>query len=420
MGVKESQFFGWSEFSKIEKCPSGVQFYIGSAHLNIFKSYVNSSFPSKVYDLFVGSSTESYQPEDSTVFANLDYSIVTEILSRASYPKLKVFRYGVTELFCNAEGVNGAVGDITELLEKMPNLECLEVGGSFTLSKPLNLPKLKELAICIVDGWDTSFSKEPTEETFTNLFKSNLPSLNDLTINFNCYGDFERNTNYTFPDDFLTSKSMPNLSYIEISGLFKQGEIKRLKESSIWDKCPRKYSSICEAYYLAIDVHYEKNTAFVAGVSFTDSSQTKPDQVYYSELEVPGEYEPGEFYKRELPCITKLLDEHCLNPSVIIIDGYVYLDEANKWGLGARLAHHFSQQGREISVVGVAKNPRKDTPKDWEVLRGGSLKPLYVKGVGLDDEFSRNVIVSMSGDYRQPTLLKLADTLCRERAKSSK
>ncbi|MET1257497.1 hypothetical protein [Aliikangiella maris] len=419
LGVKESRFFGWSEFSKIVKSPAGFKFYLGSSHLNVFTSYANSSFPSKVHDLFVGSSTECYKPIKTTESDYLDYSPVTEILASVYYPELKVFRYGITELFCNGEGLNGAVGDITGLLDKMPKLEHLEIGGSFTVNKPINFSNLKELSIQVVDACELPVSKEPSEETFTNLLKSNSPSLNSLTIDFNCYGDFERRTNYVFPDEFLNAESMPNLSYIEISGLFKKGEIKRLKESLIWEKSQRKFCNISEAYYLAIDVHYEGDSAFVAGVSFTDPSQKEPDRVYYSELNVPGEYESGEFYKRELPCITKLIDEHQLNPSVIIIDGFVYLDSVNSWGLGARLSHHYFQQGREISVIGVAKNPRQNIPKNWEVFRGSSLKPLYVRAVGLDDEFSRNIIKSMSGEHRQPTLLKLADKLCRERVDSA-
>ncbi len=416
LGVKESDFFGWSEFSKIKERPSGFQFYLGTSHLNVFTAYVNSSFPSKVRDLFVGSSTECYSPANTSTSETLDYSPVSEILSKGFYPDLKVFRFGITELFCNGEGLNGTIGNITELLQKMPNLERLELGGGFTLNNPIHLPKLKEIVINVVDACEIPVSNEPTQETFTNLFKSAFPALNELSIDFNCFGDFERKTNYSFPAEFLDAESMPNLNSIEVSGLFEKGEVKRLTESLVWSKCHGKFCNISEAYYLAIDVHYEGGTAYVAGIAFSDPSQTEPDQVYYSELQVPGEYESGEFYKRELPCIIKLIDEHHLNPSVIIIDGYTYLDGVNNWGLGARLSNYFFQQGKEISVIGVAKNPRKDTPKDWEVLRGSSSKPLYVKAVGLDDNFSREIISGMAGDHRQPILIKLADTLCREKA----
>src|SRR5688572_28246889 len=65
LGVKKSEYFGWSEFSQIEKRPSGFQFYNGSSHLNVFIAYVNSSFPSGVCDLFIGSSTDCYSPQNS-------------------------------------------------------------------------------------------------------------------------------------------------------------------------------------------------------------------------------------------------------------------------------------------------------------------------------------------------------------------
>ncbi len=418
LGVTESNFFGWSEFSRIERTPSGFQFYLGASHLDVFTAYVNSSFPLIASELFVGSSTLSYSLPNSTLDESLDYTAITEILSKGFYPNLNEFRFGITELFCNAHGFNGAIGDITTLLEKMPNLELLVLGGTFSLTKPLNLTHLKELDIQVVDMSEVSLSMEPTVDTFKNLFKSHLTELNELTIDFNCFGSFERRTNYSFPAEFLNAEYTPALNSIEITGLFEEGEVKRLKNSLLWNKCQRKFCNITEAYYLAIDVYYEGDIAFVAGVAFSDYSQTDPDRVYYSELKVPGDYEPDEYYKRELPCIIKLIDEHDLSPHVIIIDGYTHLDGVNKWELGDPLSNHFFQNDQEIAVIGVAKTPSRDTPKDREVFRGNNSKALYVQATGLDNDFSRKIISGMSGDHRLPALLRLVDKLCRDRANS--
>ncbi len=76
--------------------------------------------------------------------------------------------------------------------------------------------------------------------------------------------------------------------------------------------------------YLAIDACYTNNEGHVAGVEFTQDSAVK--NTYFSHLEYVAEYQSGEFYKRELPCIKKLLEEHQLTPECIIIDGYVYLE----------------------------------------------------------------------------------------------
>ena len=44
--------------------------------------------------------------------------------------------------------------------------------------------------------------------------------------------------------------------------------------------------------------------------------------------------EPGQFYKRELPCILELLKQVNPLPNYIVIDGYVYLGGDEKPGLG--------------------------------------------------------------------------------------
>lgn len=77
---------------------------------------------------------------------------------------------------------------------------------------------------------------------------------------------------------------------------------------------------------LSIDVQYSGNTAFVAGVAFKDWCSESPEKEFVSILHDIAEYEPGNFYKRELPCILRLIEEHNLMQETIVIDGYVFLD----------------------------------------------------------------------------------------------
>lgn len=416
LGVKPREFFGWAPFSKVKKNPLGFKFYLGASHPSVFEAYVKSSFPSKARELFVGTSTDSYSPENIEYSDLYDYSPITEILSKGWYPELRTLSLGTTELFCNGEGIHGSIGDITELLKRMPNLEQLEIGGYFYLSETISLPMLKNIDINVFSYCKTPVSQEPTIDTFDNLFQSELPLLEDFSVNLTCNGDFQRQTNYLFPSKFLKGKATPSLKVLEIIGLFGKGESQKLVESKVWQHCQERYSAICEAYYLAVDVHYEADTAFVCGVTFTDPTQDEPDRVYHSKIDIPGEYQSGEFYKRELPCIVKLIEEHQLLPAVVVVDGFTFLNNYNKPGLGAYLSDYFYQEGKEVAVIGVAKNPREDTPKEWQVFRGNSSKPLYVKATGLDDEFSQSVISRMAGEYRIPTLLKLVDRLCRDEA----
>lgn len=84
---------------------------------------------------------------------------------------------------------------------------------------------------------------------------------------------------------------------------------------------------------LAVDVQYLKSGAVAAGLQFEDWSDEAPAGEYVSVIDTVAPYEPGQFYKRELPCILALLQEHSLSPSTIVVDGYVYrrVAESRSW-----------------------------------------------------------------------------------------
>ncbi|AWF82563.1 endonuclease V [Microbulbifer sp. A4B17] len=162
---------------------------------------------------------------------------------------------------------------------------------------------------------------------------------------------------------------------------------------------------------LAVDVDYRDSGAVVAGVGFEDWSAPDPEQLYRSKIESTLTYEPGAFYKRELPCILTLLEEHQIETELIVIDGYVFLGEEQRLGLGA---HLYSALQQEVSIIGVAKKPFKDTPAEAELLRGKSVKPLYISSLGLPLTEAKLLIQTMHGDHRIPTLLKRVDRECRK------
>ena len=119
---------------------------------------------------------------------------------------------------------------------------------------------------------------------------------------------------------------------------------------------------------------------------------------------------PGAFYRRELPCLLALLDRLAAPPSCILVDGHATLGAAAKPGLGAVL---FDALGGGIPVVGIAKTAYRGTPAEAEVLRGRSIRPLYVTSVGMDASVARDGVRQMHGASRIPTLLRLADQFCR-------
>ncbi|WP_298608154.1 endonuclease V [uncultured Thiothrix sp.] len=166
---------------------------------------------------------------------------------------------------------------------------------------------------------------------------------------------------------------------------------------------------------LAIDVHYLNDQAFGSALSFTQWNTEQPEDIYHTQLAGIADYEPGQFYKRELPCILQLLEEHKLLPEIIIIDGYVMLGESRA-GLGSYLYKALKQQ---VKIIGVAKRAFIGISEDSKILRGASQNPLFISSLGLELDEAKSAILKMHGVHRLPTLLKLVDSLCREQAKQS-
>jgi deoxyribonuclease V len=161
---------------------------------------------------------------------------------------------------------------------------------------------------------------------------------------------------------------------------------------------------------LAVDVAYRKETALVGAVLFRDWADAIPLKEFVLSCKVPDNYRPGLFYRRELPCITALLEKISAKPDCIIVDGFVYLGRAKYPGLGK---HLYDLLAQKVAVIGVAKTPYRDTPASCRVLRGSSKKPLYVTAAGIEEASAKSLIKNMHGRNRIPTLLKYVDRLCQ-------
>ena len=153
--------------------------------------------------------------------------------------------------------------------------------------------------------------------------------------------------------------------------------------------------------FLAIDVDYRGNTGHVAGVSFfdrnlswgEDADREGENSTHITVVEGVENYQSGEFYKRELPCIEALLEEHNLTPDCIIIDGFVHLEDG-KPGLGKYL---FDALDGNTPVIGVAKNPRGTIHEKHEVFRGKSVKPLFVTSEGIGLGQAKYIVSQLDG-----------------------
>jgi deoxyribonuclease V len=158
------------------------------------------------------------------------------------------------------------------------------------------------------------------------------------------------------------------------------------------------------------DVHYTNTHAIAACILFRDWSDTYPDLAITERVEDPAPYEPGQFYRRELPALLSVISKLTVRPEVIIIDGYAWLGDWDHSGLGAHL--HKALGGR-VAVIGVAKKLFLRGPAVQTIRRGTSARPLYVSAAGMDLDDAAARIVELHGEFRVPTLLKRVDRLCR-------
>src|SRR6185436_8735539 len=127
--------------------------------------------------------------------------------------------------------------------------------------------------------------------------------------------------------------------------------------------------------------------------------------------QVAHAYEPGELYRRELPCLLRVLADVTVPLDVVVVDAYVTLDPAGRPGLGARL---YEALGRTVAVVGVAKTRYAAATTAIPILRGTSQSPLWITAAGMDASVAADHVRSMHGPHRIPTLLREVDQLARQ------
>jgi len=161
--------------------------------------------------------------------------------------------------------------------------------------------------------------------------------------------------------------------------------------------------------FASVDVGYHDSAAKAACVTFNDWIDACSTNEYVVDIDAVEPYVPGQFYRRELPCVMSVLDKLSTSPRVIVIDGYVWLDESRK-GLGV---HLYEALKDAIPIIGVAKTRFATAANAAEIYRGSSGRPLLITSVGMDQDEAADCIRRMHGANRIPTLLKRVDQLSR-------
>ncbi|MCT4665003.1 MAG: endonuclease V [Flavobacteriales bacterium] len=162
---------------------------------------------------------------------------------------------------------------------------------------------------------------------------------------------------------------------------------------------------------LAIDVYYKEQRAKVVGALF-QWEDVEPIKIISCQYNKVLPYEPGNFYKRELPCILELLKQVKFDElQAIIVDGHCYIDNNKNFGLGGFL---WKSLDKKIPVIGVAKKSFYETDKvSFPIYRGKSNSPLFVSSIDYNTEEAIENIKNMHGVYRMPEILKTVDQLTR-------
>ena len=84
-----------------------------------------------------------------------------------------------------------------------------------------------------------------------------------------------------------------------------------------------------------VDVGYGEHEAVAACLVLADWGDEAPVEERVVKVSPIADYEAGSFYKRELPCVLAAVEALASVPSMVVVDGYVWLDDEGRKGLGA-------------------------------------------------------------------------------------
>lgn len=162
-----------------------------------------------------------------------------------------------------------------------------------------------------------------------------------------------------------------------------------------------------------LDVDYRATGARAACVLTESWESASPTATYVQDIEAVQPYEPGKFYRRELPCLISVLRLLPSLPAIVVVDGYVWLPSDARPGLGA---HLYEALGRRVPVVGIAKTAFagvESCDAVARVFRGTSRNPLFVTAVGVEPGVAGQGVQRMAGEHRIPDIMRIADRLSR-------
>jgi deoxyribonuclease V len=162
--------------------------------------------------------------------------------------------------------------------------------------------------------------------------------------------------------------------------------------------------------FAATDVHYLPRGGGAQAALVMANDATFSSIVSEKTAVVPdvAPYQPGEFFRREMPPLRAVLAKATAEIELLIIDGYVDLDPHGRPGLGAHAHQEFG-----VPVIGVAKTRFATAVHALPVVRGRSARPLFVTAVGIPVADAAAMVHAMAGKFRLPDALRRVDMLAR-------
>tara|TARA_R110001592_G_scaffold363175_1_gene680971 strand:+ start:11049 stop:11888 length:840 start_codon:yes stop_codon:yes gene_type:complete len=221
IGVPQTEHNGYMVLDGIPKDCDSISILLGGKSSHIVEALVKSGLPQQLRSICIGHC--DYTPAGSS----FNYEKIIELLSETSFPLIERLSLGVDELYCNRDGwAPSLLGDLTNLLENLQSLESLVIHGNFQLDRPIHFKRLRNLEVITSDG-------EPvTSMTHDSLLTSDFGVLEDAWLSLGG----SNISNYIFPDTFINAENLPHIQRIEIEGMYSFGQLKRFRESKLYNK----------------------------------------------------------------------------------------------------------------------------------------------------------------------------------------
>jgi len=160
---------------------------------------------------------------------------------------------------------------------------------------------------------------------------------------------------------------------------------------------------------LCLDAAYREDLAVACAVAFSAPDSLTFEALYYGVKGNVPRYQAGSLYLRELPVLLEAIEQFPGTPNLVMVDGYAWLP-GKRPGLGM---HLFRALDEKVPVIGVAKNPYRGHAACKKVFRGRSRRPLFVTACGIRASRAAEMVSQMSGKYRLPDMIRLADRRAR-------